>query len=230
MEILGLIPARYDSSRFPGKPLADINGKSMIRCVYEQAFKARYLAGLYVVTDDKRIEKHVEESGGRAIMTSPEHLSGTDRCAEAAKLIEGKWDAIINIQGDEPFIDPQQIDQVAKLLGEEGVEIATLAKEITDERELDDPNVVKVVLDKHNHALNFRRSPIAEGKKHIGIYGYQAQVLQDITKLPQSEGEKTERLEQLRWLENCYQVRVGITTLESDSVDTPEDLQRLLNR
>jgi len=240
MRILGIIPARYNSSRFPGKPLTDIAGKSMIQRVYEQAKKCELLSSVFVATDDDRIFESVMEFGGQVKMTT-EHNSGTERCNELAQNLEDEFDVVVNIQGDEPFINPEQILQVAKLFEHEKTAIATLAKQIKTADELLDENTVKVVSDENNFALNFSRFPIPEPKsfdaekwfvinkfyKHIGIYGYRAKVLQEICKLQPTKNEISEKLEQLRWLDNNYKIKVGITTLESQSVDVPKDIENL---
>jgi len=238
MKIIGIIPARFASTRFPGKPLADIGGKTLIQRVYEQAAQAQSLAAVAVATDDERIFAHVRSFGGQAIMTSPEHPSGTDRCAEAAAAFPDA-EGVLNIQGDEPFIAPAQIDLVAAPLAAGGA-ISTLAKRIERVEELHNPNVVKVVWNERQEALYFSRSPIphqrglppeqwlAQGEffKHIGIYGFQRQTLLELTSLPTSRLERMESLEQLRWLEAGYPIRVGITAQETLGVDTPEDLER----
>jgi 3-deoxy-manno-octulosonate cytidylyltransferase (CMP-KDO synthetase) len=240
MNILGIIPARYASTRFPGKPLVDIAGKSMIQRVYEQSKKCIHLAEVIVATDDERIYKHVHDFGGSAIITSPLHQSGTDRCAEVA-LQHPQYDVIINIQGDEPFIDPEQIGKLVFCFNDAGTQIATLTKKIQTNEELFNVNSPKVVINKLSEAVYFSRSPLPhirgqEAKnwlqyfsyfKHIGIYGYRADVLQQITKLPVSSLEKAESLEQLRWIENGYLIKVAETELETYAVDTPEDLEKL---
>ena len=240
MNILGIIPARYASSRFPGKPLVDIAGKSMIQRVYEQAKKCIHLTEVIVATDDVRIYDHVLNFGGVAIMTSPEHQSGTDRCAEVA-LLHPQYNVVINIQGDEPYIDPEQITKLAVCFTNEDTQLATLIKKITTEHELFNVNSPKVVINKLSEAVYFSRSPLPHIRgqeqadwlssftyfKHIGIYGYRADVLQHITKLPVSSLEKAESLEQLRWIENGYRIKVAETELETYAVDTPEDLKSL---
>lgn len=239
MQIIGIIPARYASTRFPGKPLVLIDGKTMIQRVYEQSKKSNYLQKVVVATDDERILNHVISFGGEAIMTAAHHQSGTERCAEIVEQI--KADAYINIQGDEPYIHPKQIDEVALLLHKTEVEIATLIKQITDAEELFNVNKPKVVINKHHKALYFSRHtiPFLRDKnqaewlnyhifyKHIGIYGYKRKTLLEIVKLPLSMLEKSEALEQLRWLENGFDIHTGITQLESYSVDTEEDLKFL---
>ena len=240
MKVLGIIPARYNSSRFPGKPLVDIGGKSMIQRVYEQSEKCELLSAVFVATDDDRIFERVMEFGGQVKMTA-EHNSGTERCNELAQNLEKKFDVVINIQGDEPCINPEQISQVATLFSDEDTAIATLAKQIKTANELLNENTVKVVFDENNFALNFSRFPIPEPKsfdaekwfvmnkfyKHIGIYGYRTKVLQEICKLQPTKKEISEKLEQLRWLDNNYKIKVGITTLESRSVDVPKDIENL---
>lgn len=242
MQTLGIIPSRFASTRFPGKPLVVINGKTMIQRVYEQACKATSLAQVLVATDDKRIFTHVQSFGGQVIMTKNSHQSGTDRCAEVAFNFQD-MEAIINIQGDEPFINPQQIDQVAiQLKQNTALNIATLAKRITDSTQLFSPNIVKVVFNQSHVANYFSRSPIpylrgidqndwiAQGLfyKHIGLYGYRRQTLLAITQLPESRLEKAESLEQLRWLENGYQIGIGLTDIETVGIDTPADLEKVL--
>jgi len=232
MKAIGIIPSRYESSRFPGKPLADILGKSMIQRVYEQCKKASSLSKVIVATDDKRIFNHVIGFGGKVIMTSNSHPSGTDRCNEVIQSLEEKYDVAINIQGDEPYINPEQIDQVASLFSSKEVSIATLAKKIEDKSIITDINSPKAIFDANGIALNFCRkitNPTQEKSyfKHIGIYGYQTQTLAEICKLPPSDNEIKERLEQLRWLDNKYIIKVGITTHEGISVDTPEDIEKI---
>ncbi|MCB2221231.1 MAG: 3-deoxy-manno-octulosonate cytidylyltransferase [Bacteroidetes bacterium] len=246
MKIAGIIPARYSSSRFPGKPLANINGKTMIQLVYEQALKASSLEDVIVATDDQRIFDVVNGFGGKVMMTGLHHKSGTDRCMEVMRQMEPEnmFDGVVNIQGDEPFVDPQQIDELAALLIHPQVQIATLAKRIDSSKELFDSNVNKVVLDYQGFAIYFSRHPIPfqqkvepenwiqkiDYYKHIGLYAYRAEVLKQVTQLPVSSLETAEALEQLRWIENGYRIKVGITTIDSHSVDTPEDLSKFLNR
>jgi len=232
MKVIGIIPARYDSSRFPGKPLADILGKSMIQRVYEQCKKTSSLSKVIVATDDERIFNHVIGFGGKVIMTSNTHPSGTDRCNEVIQSLEEKYDVAINIQGDEPYINPEQIDQVASLFSSENVSIATLAKKIEDGSIITDINSPKAIFDTNGIALNFCRkitNPTQEKSyfKHIGIYGYLTKTLAEICKLPPSDSEIKERLEQLRWLDNKYIIKVGITTHEGISVDNPEDIEKI---
>ena len=244
MKILGIIPSRYASTRFPGKPLAVIDGKSMIQRVYEQASKSALLSKVIVATDDSRIFEHVQDFGGNVAMTSKNHTNGTLRCWEVVEQSDGNYDIIVNIQGDEPFIDPEQIDQVAGLFKNNEVEIGTLVKKIKSEEELFNPNVVKAVFDQQKKALFFSRQtiPFLRGipqeewitkhnfYKHIGIYAYRFDVLEKIVKLKPTELEKAESLEQLRWLENGFKINVQITEKEAISIDTPEDLLKLTNR
>ncbi len=247
--VAGIIPARYASSRFPGKPLAILGGKPMIRMVYEKA--TAILSEVYVATDDERIEAEVKKFGGKVIMTSPSHRSGTDRCAEAAvkigELTGNTPDVIINIQGDEPFIKPEQIEALKNCFNDPLVEIATLIRRVRADEDIDNPNQPKVVIDNSGNALYFSRSVIpfqrdvpekdwAKSKmyyKHIGIYGYTFKVLRQISQLKQTPLEIAESLEQVRWLENGYRIRTAVTDWESIGIDTPEDLvkaERLIDR
>ncbi len=241
MKILGIIPARYASTRFPGKPLVDIAGKSMIQRVYEQAKKCSSLTEVIVATDDERIFDHVNQFGGLATITSDQHQSGTDRCAEVASNYR-EYQAIINIQGDEPFIDPQQITKVANCFIDTYTQIATLIKKINTIEELYNPNSPKVIVNKKVEAIYFSRSALPHVRghetadwlkhftyyKHIGIYGYRADILQQLTQLPVSLLEKAESLEQLRWIENGYRIKVAETELETQAIDTPDDLIKLV--
>jgi 3-deoxy-manno-octulosonate cytidylyltransferase (CMP-KDO synthetase) len=241
MKFLGIIPARYASTRFPGKPLAKLGGKTVIERVYEQV--AHVLDATYVATDDERIRQTVEDFGGKAIMTSVNHKSGTDRCFEALMKIGGDYDVIVNIQGDEPFIQPNQIEAVKQCFDDPTTQIATLVKPFdTDDvfEILKNINSPKVVIDKNRNALYFSRSIIPFQRnaektdwlknhtyyKHIGLYAYRSKVLQEITALPQSSLELAESLEQLRWLENGYHIKVGISRVETIGIDTPQDLKR----
>lgn len=242
MNIIGLIPARYASTRFPGKPLADIAGKSMIQRVYEQAKKCKSLSEVIVATDDNRIAEVVKAFGGNFCMTSSEHPSGTDRCAEVVEKLSLNCDGVVNIQGDEPFIDPVQIEQLCSCFQDDRTQLATLVRKINDPEVLFNPNAPKVIIDKEGFAIYFSRQTIpylrgVEQKnwidhhtyfQHIGIYGYRTSVLKEITKLPASSLEKAEALEQLRWIENGYKIKTAITDLENFAVDTQEDLQRIL--
>lgn len=245
MKIIGVIPARYGSSRFPGKPLANIMGKPMIQRVYEQAKKCLLLDELIVATDDERIADCIRSFHGNVEMTAEKLNSGTERCNDAIKKFPSgnEFDVVINIQGDEPFIDPQQISQLAGCFLSEEVLISTLVKKITQPDDLINPNVVKVVFTRNYKALYFSRYPIPYLRggepatwltetnyyKHIGIYGYRTTVLNMITQLPVSRLEKAESLEQLRWLENGYPILVKETDYESVSIDTPGDLLKITN-
>jgi 3-deoxy-manno-octulosonate cytidylyltransferase (CMP-KDO synthetase) len=240
LKILGIIPARYASSRFPGKPLADIGGKSMIQRVYEQSSKAKSLDKVIVATDDERIYNHVIKFGGKAVFTRPDHASGTDRCFEALQNEDRKFLFAINIQGDEPFVSPDQIDLVASVI-DENTELATLIKQIHTEKELDDPNEAKVIINKNKEAIYFSRLPIPyynipnrtqkfKYYKHVGIYAYRRDILETITSLPVSDLEKSESLEQLRWIENGYKIKIAITDIESTCIDAPEDIPAALIR
>jgi 3-deoxy-manno-octulosonate cytidylyltransferase (CMP-KDO synthetase) len=241
---LGIIPARFASTRFPGKPLADINGKPMIQHVYEQAKKA--LDQVVVATDDEKIFQTVKQFGGEVVMTSENHQSGTDRCFEALQAYENEkdsnFDVVINIQGDEPFIQPEQIEFVKTCFEDPQIDIATLIKRIEDDTTIFDTNKVKVVVNKKMEAMYFSRSPIphlrgeAEGNwsnkhnffLHIGMYAYRSKALSEITRLEQSGLELAESLEQLRWLENGYKIKTAETDYESIGIDTPEDLENAL--
>ena len=243
MKFIGIIPARYASTRFPGKPLADMNGKPMIQRVYEQVKDV--LDSVCVATDDIRIENAVKAFGGQVVMTSDQHRSGTDRCYEAYQKIGEGYDVIVNIQGDEPFIHPEQIQTIKTCFADANTQIATLVKPFRSDDDFEstlfNPNSPKVVLNKNN-AMYFSRSiiPHIRGKKytewlpshtfykHIGLYAYRAQVLKEITQLPQSALELAESLEQLRWLENGYKIKVGITEQETIGIDTPEDMEKAL--
>jgi 3-deoxy-manno-octulosonate cytidylyltransferase (CMP-KDO synthetase) len=244
MKTIGIIPARYASTRFPGKPLVDIAGRTMIQRVYEQAVKSELLQAVLVATDDERIADAVKAFGGEVVMTSSHHQSGTDRCFEALQIVNQSFEAVVNIQGDEPFIHPEQIDKIVNLVLKKEVQLATLCKKIQSQEELNNPDCVKVVFDHQMRALYFSRYPIPYVRnqqdaglldnygfmKHIGIYGYKTETLAQITKLPPSFLEKAEALEQLRWLENGFEIFVDITDKESISVDKPDDLQKLINK
>lgn len=239
MRFLGIIPARYESVRFPGKPLALIFGKPMIQWVYEASVKV--LDRVVVATDNPLIFDTVRSFGGRVVYTSSDHKSGTDRCAEAARILMASenFDVVINIQGDEPFIEPEQIRQLMQCFTP-GVRIATLARKIVQNGDIFDPNKPKVVINKNNDALFFSRNPIPYIKgvdpkqwirhsnfyAHVGIYGYEKDALQEITRLPGSSLEMAESLEQLRWLQNGFSIRVAETPYSSFGIDTPEDLER----
>lgn len=237
MAFIGIIPARYASTRFPGKPLAMIAGKPMIQHVYEQALTAN-LQQLAVATDDDRIRQAVEAFGGCVLMTSTEHRSGTDRCGEAAsKLHLTDNDIVINIQGDEPFIRNTEINLLAEQFQNPETQISTLVKKVTPDEDPQNPNMVKVVFSKTGQALYFSRHSIPFHRekdfqgdyfKHIGIYAYRYPILKKLVQLPASDLENAEKLEQLRWLENGYHISVAECFHENVAVDTPEDLERIL--
>lgn len=241
MKIVGIIPARFASTRFPGKPLVDIGGKSMIQRVYEQAKKSTSLNDVIIATDDVRIQNHVIAFGGKVIMTSENHQSGTDRCFEAIKKYTAPADVVINIQGDEPFIRPEQIDLAASCFDSDKVQIATLVKKINTNEELFNVNTPKVLLNKYDEAIYFSRQTIPYVRekelsqwldyqtfyKHIGIYAYTTKTLAEITALKQSPLELAEGLEQLRWIQNGYKINTKITDFESIAVDVPDDLKKL---
>jgi 3-deoxy-manno-octulosonate cytidylyltransferase (CMP-KDO synthetase) len=240
----GIIPARYASSRFPGKPLVTIGGKLMIQRVYEQASKS--LDTVYVATDDSRIYDAVSDFGGKALMTSSEHQSGTDRCAEAVKILTGEKgmtaDVVVNIQGDEPFIKPEQIDLLVSCFTDDSIGIATLVRKVEPGEDITNPNHPKVIIDLSGNVIYFSRSVIpfirdAEMSewtllhpyyKHVGLYAYRTDILSRITLLPRSSLEITESLEQNRWLENGYKIRTALTEWESVCIDTREDLEKAM--
>lgn len=241
MNFIGIIPARYASTRFPAKPLAMLGGKPVIQRVYEQVSKS--MDAVYVATDDQRIYQAVEQFGGKVVMTDTDLKSGTDRCQQAYQRIGETYDVIVNIQGDEPFIQSAQLDTIRKCFDDPDTQIATLVKPFTPEQgfeALANVNSPKVVVDKNMRAIYFSRSIIpyirkGEQKdwmtmhtyyKHIGLYAYRAEVLAEITALPQSSLEIAESLEQLRWIENGYTIKVGVTDIETIGIDTPEDLAR----
>ncbi len=239
MKFIGIIPARYASTRFPGKPLAMLGGKTVIRRVYEQVYSV--LGNAYVATDDERIYNAVKDFGGNAVMTSADHKSGTDRIEEAMTKINDGSDVVINIQGDEPFIHRSQIETVCRCFDNPQTQIATLGKPFgNDIGAVSNQNSPKIVMDNNGYAMYFSRSiiPFVRGHqqdewpglfpylKHIGLYAYRRDVLAEITRLPQSPLEIAESLEQLRWLQNGYKIKVGITDVETIGIDTPEDLER----
>ncbi|MBR5749975.1 MAG: 3-deoxy-manno-octulosonate cytidylyltransferase [Prevotella sp.] len=238
MTFTAIIPARYASTRFPGKPLAVLGRKTVIQRVYEQV--SSVLSEVYVATDDERILTCVESFGGKAVMTRTDHQSGTDRIQEAVEKTATQADVIINVQGDEPFIQPLQIQTLMQLFDVPSTQIGTLGKPFESIEAVENPNSPKIVTDVRGFALYFSRSviPYIRGKaqkdwfgeypflKHLGVYAYRREVLEEITKLPQSPLEKAESLEQLRWLQNGYRIRVGLTDVETVGIDTPEDLQR----
>jgi len=243
MIITGIIPARYASTRFPGKPLIEIQGKSMIERVYEQASKSKLLSNVIVATDDERIASHVKDFGGIAVMTAAHHPTGTDRCFEALQQLNGTAEYVINIQGDEPFIDPVQIDELALSLQQGDVELATQMIPVNNHSILFDSGEVKIVLNSKGEALYFSRTviPFLKGVeekdwhtrhtyyRHVGMYAYRTDILEKITKLPVSVLEKAESLEQLRWLENGFKIKCIATTFESHCIDTPEDIKKVLD-
>ena len=238
MKFIATIPARYASTRFPGKPLAMLSGKTVIQRVYEQAIEAFDEA--YVATDDERIYNAVARFGGKAVMTSPSHRSGTDRIQEAVTKIGTTADVIVNIQGDEPFVQQAQLETLKHLFDDPQTQIATLGKPFESIEAAENPNSPKIVTDVNGYALYFSRSiiPFIRGKersewmtafpflKHLGLYAYRRNVLAEITQLPQSPLELAESLEQLRWLQNGYRIKVGLTDIETVGIDTPEDLKR----
>lgn len=230
MKILGVIPSRYYSNRFPGKPLLDLGGKSMVQRVYEQAQKSK-LDHIIVATDDKRIYDAVLGFGGKAVMTSSEHLSGTDRCFEAMQKTTGNFDGVINIQGDEPFIHPEQIQKIADCLQQKNTQIVTLGKALSRKDDLLDINAPKVFFNDQMLATGFERQVNFRYKTkyyyHIGIYGYTNKTLAEITHLQPTENEIKKGLEQLRWLDNGYSIRVELTEHVSFSIDTPEDVKKI---
>jgi 3-deoxy-manno-octulosonate cytidylyltransferase (CMP-KDO synthetase) len=248
VKVLGVIPARYASTRFPGKPLTMIAGKSMIQRVYEQCSLCSMLDEVAVATDDRRIFDHVTGFGGRVFMTSDQHRSGTERAGEVLQILKKddpslQFDVVVNIQGDEPFIAPEQIEKVVSCFRDPKTEISTLIKPVNDSGELFSPNVVKVVVNRNGNALYFSRQPIPFLRgvekedwqkhhtyyKHIGIYAFKSQVLELVVNLSASPLEKAESLEQLRWIENGFSIITAVTDIETVAIDTPEDLSKLTN-
>ena len=239
MKIVGVIPARYSSSRFPGKPLIDLKGKSMIQRVYEGVSKSTVLSEVIVATDDQRIFDEVKRFGGKVQLTSTEHTTGTDRCGEVAKAIDA--DVVINIQGDEPLVDFEQIEQLAKAFSDPEVKIASLGIKTTDPDDLTNPNRIKIVLDAKKNALYFSRSPIPNTKnasksivdnfhylRHIGVYAYRNETLQQLVQLKPTVLEQIESLEQLRWLYHGFSVRIVETDIETPNIDVPSDVEKVL--
>jgi len=238
MKFIAIIPARYASTRFPGKPLAMLGGKPVIQRVYEQAISV--LGEAYVATDDERIFQTVTDFGGKAVMTRTDHKSGTDRIEEAVEKLATDADVIINIQGDEPFVQASQLQALMQLFDDPETQIGTLGKPFENMEAVDNPNSPKIVCDRRGFALYFSRSviPHVRGKeqaewiehfpylKHLGLYAYRREVLREVTQLPQTPLELAESLEQLRWLENGYRIRVGLTDVETVGIDTPADLER----
>jgi len=240
--IAAIIPARHASSRFPGKPLVEILGKSMIQRVYEQASQSKLVSKVVVATDDKQIFDHVVSFGGNVVMTALDHPSGTDRCWDALQQLEQEYKYVINVQGDEPFIESEQIDELAAVLQSGTTELATQMIAVDSAEILFDKGEVKIVLNTNNEALYFSRMviPFIKGVdekdwhkhhnyfRHVGMYAYRADILEVITKLPVSPLEKAESLEQLRWLENGYKIKCVLTTFDSHCIDTPEDIDKVL--
>jgi len=240
--IVGIIPARYASTRFPGKPLIDIDGKTMLQRVYEQATKSKALAKVVVATDDERIFNHVKDFGGEVLMTAAHHPSGTDRCLDALQQLKEPYQYVINVQGDEPFIEPEQIDELAAVLLDGTTELATQMIEVDSYEMLFDKGEVKIVLNTNNEALYFSRMviPFVKGVeeklwhthhryyRHVGMYAYRADILQQIAALPVSSLEKAESLEQLRWLENGFRIKCVVTKYESHCIDEPGDVVKVL--
>lgn len=238
MKFIGIIPARYASTRFPGKPLALLGGKPVIQHVYEKV--AAVLEAAYVATDDERIYDVVKSFGGQVVMTRTDHKSGTDRIEEAIEKIGGEWDVVVNVQGDEPFVAKSQLDTICHCFDDPTTQIATLGKPFESMEAVQNPNSPKIVVDNMGFAMYFSRSviPYVRGKeksswlthypflKHLGIYAYRMDVLRQVTQLPQSSLEIAESLEQLRWLQNGFKIKVGITDVETVGIDTPQDLER----
>lgn len=238
MKFIGIIPARYASTRFPGKPLALLGGKPVIQHVYEKV--AAVLEAAYVATDDERIYDVVKSFGGQVVMTRTDHKSGTDRIEEAIEKIGGEWDVVVNVQGDEPFVAKSQLDTICHCFDDPTTQIATLGKPFESMEAVQNPNSPKIVVDNMGFAMYFSRSviPYVRGKeksswlihypflKHLGIYAYRKDVLRQVTQLPQSSLEIAESLEQLRWLQNGFKIKVGTTDVETVGIDTPQELER----
>lgn len=238
MKFIGIIPARYASTRFPGKPLALLGGKPVIQHVYEKV--AAVLEAAYVATDDERIYDVVKSFGGQVVMTRTDHKSGTDRIEEAIEKIGGEWDVVVNVQGDEPFVAKSQLDTICHCFDDPTTQIATLGKPFESMEAVQNPNSPKIVVDNMGFAMYFSRSviPYVRGKemsswlthypflKHLGIYAYRKDVLRQVTQLPQSSLEIAESLEQLRWLQNGFKIKVGTTDVETVGIDTPQDIER----
>ena len=238
MKFIGIIPARYASTRFPGKPLALLGGKPVIQHVYEKV--AAVLEAAYVATDDERIYDVVKSFGGQVVMTRTDHKSGTDRIEEAIEKIGGEWDVVVNVQGDEPFVAKSQLDTICHCFDDPTTQIATLGKPFESMEAVQNPNSPKIVVDNMGFAMYFSRSviPYVRGKeksswlthypflKHLGIYAYRKDGLRQITQLPQSSLEIAESLEQLRWVQNGFKIKVGTTDVETVGIDTPQDLER----
>lgn len=238
MKFIGIIPVRYASTRFPGKPLALLGGKPVIQHVYEKV--AAVLEAAYVATDDERIYDVVKSFGGQVVMTRTDHKSGTDRIEEAIEKIGGEWDVVVNVQGDEPFVAKSQLDTICHCFDDPTTQIATLGKPFESMEAVQNPNSPKIIVDNMGFAMYFSRSviPYVRGKeksswlthypflKHLGIYAYRKDVLRQVTQLPQSSLEIAESLEQLRWLQNGFKIKVGTTDVETVGIDTPQDLER----
>jgi 3-deoxy-manno-octulosonate cytidylyltransferase (CMP-KDO synthetase) len=240
IKVLGVIPARYQSSRFPGKPLVELKGKSMIQRVYEGALKSKLLTELIVATDDQRIFDHVISFGGKAEMTSNSHTSGTDRCGEVLDRNKG-YDVVINIQGDEPLVSAEQIDELIDVFRDPKVKIGTLGIKDVSEQDQNNPNRIKLVTDVNNDAIYFSRSPIPSTahaceiakvtfsfRRHIGLYAFRSEVLKEVVLLQKTLLEQTESLEQLRWMYYGYKIRVVDTNIETPNIDVPEDVEKVL--
>lgn len=241
MKILGIIPARYASTRFPGKPLIDLKGKSMIQRVYEGAKKSSKISEIVVATDDQRIFDEVIRFGGKAVMTSENHPSGTDRCAEVARKFTD-IDVVINIQGDEPLVDYRQLDQLINAFEDPEIQIATLGNPFITVEDLNNPNRIKIVLNVKNEALYFSRSAVPNSAncsgaplnlypfmRHIGLYAYRAETLQELTVLEPTALERIESLEQLRWLYYGYAIQIVKTEIETPNIDVPGDVEKVIN-
>ncbi|MAW65607.1 MAG: 3-deoxy-manno-octulosonate cytidylyltransferase [Flavobacteriales bacterium] len=241
MKFIAIIPARYASTRFPGKPLVSIQGKPMVQHVYEKVTQSGLFEKVIVATDDNRIQRAVEEFGGEVVITDSNHKTGTDRCGEVIEVLKDSFDVVINIQGDEPFIHQSQLEELTDLFESTPAQIGTLKKELSNPEDIFNPNIVKVVAGLDKRALYFSRNPIPfirdfEQKdwlskqkfyKHLGLYGYRTDILKELVKLAPSELEKSESLEQLRWLENSYSIFISETKHESIGIDTPDDLKKI---
>ena len=242
MKVLGIIPARYESSRFPGKPLIDLKGKTMVRRVYERASECSLISKVVVATDDQRIFDEVKSFGGEVMMTADTHRNGTERCGEVVNALK-EFEVVINIQGDEPLIHPKQLERIISVFDQNEVKIATIARKIDNIEAIRNPNRVKVAMDKNQDALYFSRSPIPHVAqkphedwlvstsfyKHIGLYAWRRETLNELLKLSPTELEKSESLEQLRWLENGYKIRCIISDLDTPNIDVPEDVKKVLD-
>ena len=239
MKVIGIIPARYGSSRFPGKPLIDLHGKTMIQRVYEGAKRSTLLSEVVVATDDERILTHVQGFGGKAVMTADTHTTGTDRCAEVASQFP-EADVFVNIQGDEPLIDFRQLDALIQAFHQNEVQIATLGTPHITENDLQNPNRIKIVVDQHHNALYFSRSAVPNAfhapqelaypyLRHIGMYAFRKEVLLALTRLKPVALERIESLEQLRWMYYGFPIKVVITEIETPNIDTPEDVVHVIN-